>query len=347
MHEPQDTRKMTATQEAARKGNGQFAAACIRGSIFSMVVLGLVSAVACSGETTSPPQTGGTSGSSSGGVVGSGGGLGSGGQTGTGGATSMGGRSGSGGDNGTGGFIGSGGLPASGGAVASGGSVGTGGMTAAGGMTGTGGKPGSGGGSGNGGSLGGGGAGTGTGGSTGGGGNTGTGGGAAVPSAGCGKTPTLNNSPSTANQNTLTVSGTSRQFVVRWPTNYDNTHPYRLILDFHGATGSDTEEAPSYFGLFALSNNTTIFAAALHRRNLECHGGPDLRGCAPQGGRGRSMHRHLAGRVGGVQPGRGHGGDACLLASGGLPRRGWPLSRGLGRSHDLPTDPLPRVARLG
>jgi poly(3-hydroxybutyrate) depolymerase len=134
-------------------------------------------------------------------------------------------------------------------------------MTAAGGMTGTGGKPGSGGGSGNGGSLGGGGAGTGTGGSTGGGGNTGTGGGAAVPSAGCGKTPTLNNSPSTANQNTLTVSGTSRQFVVRWPTNYDNTHPYRLILDFHGATGSDTEEAPSYFGLFALSNNTTIFAA--------------------------------------------------------------------------------------
>jgi pimeloyl-ACP methyl ester carboxylesterase len=59
----------------------------------------------------------------------------------------------------------------------------------------------------------------------------------------------------------LTVSGASRQFLVRWPTNYDNTHPYRLILDFHGAGGSDTEQAPSYFGLFALSNNSTIFVA--------------------------------------------------------------------------------------
>lgn len=48
---------------------------------------------------------------------------------------------------------------------------------------------------------------------------------------------------------------------MRWPTNYDNTHPYRLILGFHGAGGSDTDIGPSYFGLFALSNNTTIFVA--------------------------------------------------------------------------------------
>jgi poly(3-hydroxybutyrate) depolymerase len=82
------------------------------------------------------------------------------------------------------------------------------------------------------------------------------------PSTGCGKTPTLKNSPtSTANQNTLTVSGASRQFLIRWPTNYDNTNPYRLILDFHGATGKDTDVAPSYFGLFDLSNNSTIFIA--------------------------------------------------------------------------------------
>jgi poly(3-hydroxybutyrate) depolymerase len=83
----------------------------------------------------------------------------------------------------------------------------------------------------------------------------------ATASAGCGKTPTLKNSPSTANQNTLMVSNASRQFLVRWPTTYDNTHPYRLIIDFHGAGGSDTEEAPSYFGLFTLSKDTTIFAA--------------------------------------------------------------------------------------
>ncbi|HVY38520.1 MAG TPA: hypothetical protein VHM31_11310, partial [Polyangia bacterium] len=98
---------------------------------------------------------------------------------------------------------------------------------------------------------------TGTAGSHGGGGATG-----AVRSAGCGKTPTLKNSPtSAANQNMLTISGTSRQFLIRWPSNYDNTNPYRLILDFHGAGGKDTDLAPSYFGLFDLSGNTTIFIA--------------------------------------------------------------------------------------
>ncbi len=86
--------------------------------------------------------------------------------------------------------------------------------------------------------------------------------GATVPSPGCGKTPKLKNSPSTtANQNTLTISGASREFLIRWPSNYDNTRAYRLVLDFHGATGKDTDIAPSYFGLFDLSNNSTIFIA--------------------------------------------------------------------------------------
>jgi poly(3-hydroxybutyrate) depolymerase len=80
-------------------------------------------------------------------------------------------------------------------------------------------------------------------------------------STGCGKTPTLKNSPSTANQNTLTVGGKSRQFLIRWPDNYDNTHPYRLILGLHGANGKDTDIGPSYFGLFALANSSTIFVA--------------------------------------------------------------------------------------
>jgi poly(3-hydroxybutyrate) depolymerase len=87
------------------------------------------------------------------------------------------------------------------------------------------------------------------------------GGGDAKRSEGCGKTPSLKNSASTPNQNTLTVSGANRQYLVRWPTNYDNTRPYRLILGFHGAGGSDTDVAPSYFGLFSLSNNSTIFVA--------------------------------------------------------------------------------------
>jgi poly(3-hydroxybutyrate) depolymerase len=83
----------------------------------------------------------------------------------------------------------------------------------------------------------------------------------AKPSSGCGKTPTLKNSPSAANQNTLTSSGKSRQYLIRWPDNYDKSHPYRLIIGLHGATGKDTDIGPSYFGLFALSNNSTIFVA--------------------------------------------------------------------------------------
>ncbi len=159
---------------------------------------------------------------------------------------------------GTGGARPTGGAPATGGtnnatggALPTGGAsaAGTGGASATGGKTGTGGTSTLGGASSTGGSA--------TAGTSTAGGSNGN----AKPSAGCGKAPTLKNSTSTANQNTLTVSGASRQYLVRWPTNYDNTHPYRLILGFHGAGGSDTDIGPSYFGLFSLSNNSTIFVA--------------------------------------------------------------------------------------
>jgi poly(3-hydroxybutyrate) depolymerase len=82
-----------------------------------------------------------------------------------------------------------------------------------------------------------------------------------VPSTGCGNTPTLKNSPGNANQNTLTINGKSRQFIIRWPDNYDNNHPYRLIIGLHGAGGQDTDIGPSYFGLWDLSKGSTIFVA--------------------------------------------------------------------------------------
>ena len=99
--------------------------------------------------------------------------------------------------------------------------------------------------------------------------------GAAVPSAGCGKTPSLKNSPTTAiNYNTLTSSGMSRRYILRYPSNYDNTHPYRLVLAYHWNTGSaaqvfdcNTESIKCYttqtpfYGLWNLSNNSTIFVA--------------------------------------------------------------------------------------
>ncbi|MEO7035377.1 MAG: PHB depolymerase family esterase [Polyangiaceae bacterium] len=43
---------------------------------------------------------------------------------------------------------------------------------------------------------------------------------------------------------------------------YDNTHPYRLILDLHGYGDTNKETAgEDYFGLFTASNNTTVFIA--------------------------------------------------------------------------------------
>jgi poly(3-hydroxybutyrate) depolymerase len=90
------------------------------------------------------------------------------------------------------------------------------------------------------------------------GGSTGT----AAGSPGCGKTPTLKKSGSSSfTPNTISVSGTNREYVIRWPDNYDNTRPYRLHLTLHGYGGTYAETAGSYFGLWSLSNNTTIFIA--------------------------------------------------------------------------------------
>jgi poly(3-hydroxybutyrate) depolymerase len=84
-------------------------------------------------------------------------------------------------------------------------------------------------------------------------------------SKGCGQTPKLKNNPSgtTFAYNTIMSGGVSRQYLLRWPDNYNNTHPYRLILGFHGATGkgSDVARNPAYFGLFDLAQGTTIFIA--------------------------------------------------------------------------------------
>ena len=84
-----------------------------------------------------------------------------------------------------------------------------------------------------------------------------------APSAGCGKSPTLKNSPGGSNfqQNDITVGGANRQFIVRLPTDYDNTHPYRVILGLHGANGSGSDIAGNYFGLWDLAEGSTIFVA--------------------------------------------------------------------------------------
>jgi len=88
--------------------------------------------------------------------------------------------------------------------------------------------------------------------------------GGAAQSGGCGKAPTLKNSTSNSNPSAikLSVAGTDREYAIRWPDNYDNTHPYRLILDLHGYGGSYKETAgENYFGLWTPSNGSTIFIA--------------------------------------------------------------------------------------
>ena len=230
--------------------------------------------------------TGGSHPSASGGQTGSGGATASGGNTGaissggtvvTGGSVSTGvstgGVAGSGGNTSTGGKSGTGGNTSTGGAPSTGGKAGSGGMVSTGGASETGGATGTGGSNSTGGSLGSGGAtskdgGLGSGGSTAGGagaggnsagGSSGSrldgGSGSSGPSAGCGKTPTLKNSPT---QNT--ISG-SRQFIIHWPTDYNNNTPYRLIFNLHGAGGSDTETSGNNYGLWSLSNGSTIFVS--------------------------------------------------------------------------------------
>jgi len=96
-----------------------------------------------------------------------------------------------------------------------------------------------------------------------------------VSSAGCGRAPTLKNSPTTAiSYNMVTTGGMNRRYILRYPSNYDNTHPYRLIIAYHWNTGSAaqvfdcnqesikcyTTQSP-FYGLWNLSNNSTIFVA--------------------------------------------------------------------------------------
>jgi pimeloyl-ACP methyl ester carboxylesterase len=66
------------------------------------------------------------------------------------------------------------------------------------------------------------------------------------------------------NYNELSSGGATRGYVLRLPPDYDNTHPYRLILGFHGATGNAGEVAGGgspYFGLYDRAAGSTIFVA--------------------------------------------------------------------------------------
>src|SRR3954454_9678197 len=74
-----------------------------------------------------------------------------------------------------------------------------------------------------------------------------------------------------------------RRYILSVPTNYDNTHPYRLVVSFHQRDGNDVQNYNwQYYGLLPLSNNTTIFVAPNGQLNgSPCSGMADAKssGC--------------------------------------------------------------------
>ena len=231
------------------------------GSFRLVIVLGLVGIACGSNNSGGSTGTGGANSatggmSAQGGSVGGGGskasggtiGTGSGGTTTTGAGgttvTGTGGRSATGGNSGTGGTAGAGGASSGGtkGGAGSGGTVGSGGTIGSAGRTGSGGNSASGGA-----------AGTASGGATG---TAGTGGGGVMSSAGCGKTRTLQNG-------TITIqSGGSRNYILRAPDSYDDTHPYRLVLAYAWSGASSSQVASSnYFTFSTLDSKNSIFVA--------------------------------------------------------------------------------------
>ncbi|GAA2186628.1 cellulose binding domain-containing protein [Micromonospora lupini] len=88
--------------------------------------------------------------------------------------------------------------------------------------------------------------------------------GTAATTAGCGKAPTLRSGTQTIQSN-----GKSRSYILRIPSNYNNSNPYRLIFAFHWRGGTATEVDSggtsgrpwSYYGQLEQSNDTAILVA--------------------------------------------------------------------------------------
>lgn len=88
-------------------------------------------------------------------------------------------------------------------------------------------------------------------------------------SAGCGKTPTIASSMYNNGQHiSITAANMQRRFILNVPTNYDNTHPYRLVIAYHELNGNDNEMYKNqYYHLLPLSDNSTIFVAPNGQKN--------------------------------------------------------------------------------
>jgi poly(3-hydroxybutyrate) depolymerase len=80
-----------------------------------------------------------------------------------------------------------------------------------------------------------------------------------IKSSGCGTPRTLQDGSVTVQSN-----GMDRTYILSVPDDYDENHPYRLVLSYHGATGNGAQVAAdpgAFFGLRDLSEGSTIFIA--------------------------------------------------------------------------------------
>lgn len=82
-------------------------------------------------------------------------------------------------------------------------------------------------------------------------------------SAGCGKAPGIaSDQYNNGHHIAITAANMQREYILNVPTNYDNTHPYRLIIAYHELNGNDDEMYRNqYYHLLPLSNNAAIFVA--------------------------------------------------------------------------------------
>jgi poly(3-hydroxybutyrate) depolymerase len=88
-------------------------------------------------------------------------------------------------------------------------------------------------------------------------------------SSGCGKAPTIAagmyNSGKTI---PITAASMQRRYILNVPKNYDNTHPYKLVIAFHERDGNDVQMYQNgYYHLLNLSNDSTIFVAPNGQQN--------------------------------------------------------------------------------
>jgi poly(3-hydroxybutyrate) depolymerase len=217
--------------------------------LLTLVLGSSLGIIGCGSSTPGTSSSGGTGGSTATGGRATGGSS-------TGGAATGGSASGGTGSGGTGsGGTGSGGT--AGGGTAGGGSAGAG--TAGSGTAGSGNRGGN---AAGGGAAGGSSGGASTGGSSGprGGGGAAGSGSAPVPSKGCGVTNgaktlttggmSVANGLPTSTRLNITSGGSSREYIIDIPANYDPTRPYRLIFSWHQAYGSDTGNAIGQYPAF-------------------------------------------------------------------------------------------------